>query len=94
MKKRHPKRKRHHQRLRPVHLDPGQIKIYGKPRKDMDVDLLIKAVVQIAAEQLAQEQHPNAAESGSHHVEGHAALDSDDLIERDAERRGSADHAA
>jgi hypothetical protein len=60
----------------------------------MDVDLLVRAIVLIAEDQLAKEQQLNAAEPGLHLDEGHAALDSDDIIERDAKRRGSADHAA
>jgi hypothetical protein len=60
----------------------------------MDVDLLVRAIVLIAEDQLAQEQHPNAAEHRRHVGEGHAALDGDDIIERNVKRRGSADHAA
>jgi hypothetical protein len=71
MKKRHSKRRRHeHRKL--VRADPSRIKITGKPRRYIDVDVMVEAIIKIAASQLP-DQAPRS----------HLAMDSDDLASQD-----------
>lgn len=40
-------------RKKPLRVDPARIIVRGKPRKHMDVDLIVDVIMRVAAERLA-----------------------------------------
>ena len=43
-------------RKKPVRVDPQRIIVRGKPRKHMDVDLIVAVIMRVAADQLAKQE--------------------------------------